>query len=204
MSALRLAGYDDPVLRRRADEVGEVTDDIRAFLRAMFSAMAQEGGVGLAAPQVRRSQRIIVVDATSVEPQTHPMALVNPVILKRWGGTSVATEGCLSLPGIEGDVRRARRIRVQATRVAGRATEPTTFDAEGWEARIIQHEVDHLDGVLFIDRLRLPHRWLAERRLAKLSTRPSPSTNAQDSVLSKVEAPSAKRELITARRALRI
>jgi len=168
---LALAHCGTAVLRRRADEVDAVTEEVRAFIRAMFTSMAQEGGVGLAAPQVGRSQRVIVVDATSVEPQTTPLALVNPVILKRWGGTSAATEGCLSLPGIEGQVRRARQIRVQAIRVAGQAAEAVTFDAGAWIARIIQHEVDHLDGILFIDRLSLPRQWLARRRLARLAAR---------------------------------
>lgn len=160
---LSIVIYGNPILQTRAKEIPAATTEHEALAKRMFELMYASHGVGLAAPQVGVSERIIVLDGSCVAPAATPKALINPAILRR-SGRHVAVEGCLSLPGIEGEVPRARKIRVRAVEV-GRG--PVEFETEGFEARIIQHEVDHLDGILFIDRL----PWLKRRKLTRLLRR---------------------------------
>ena len=146
---LRFLG--DPVLRRKADEVPEITPEIRDLIEAMFATMYAEEGVGLAAPQVGRSLRVFVIDVEAEEeggPRVK-QAFVNPVIRER-SGEIVGEEGCLSIPGLRADVKRAARVVVEATDADGK---PFRIEAEGLVARALQHEQDHLDGILFLDRL---------------------------------------------------
>lgn len=138
----------DPVLRARADEVPAVTDEVRELVRDMFDTMYAEEGVGLAAPQVGISQRIIVVDAQ--QDDLPAFALINPVIVELSKDTEKGEEGCLSIPGLRDIVERSYHIVVKGTTLEG---EQMQLDLDGLAARIIQHEVDHLDGVLFIDRV---------------------------------------------------
>jgi len=138
----------DPVLRRKADVVTTITDDMLRLIDDMFETMYDEEGVGLAAPQVGISHRIIIVDPHDDE--TQPFALINPEILEASKETEKSEEGCLSIPGLRDMVVRSARVRVRGLTPEGEARE---FDAEGIVARIVQHEVDHLDGVLFIDRV---------------------------------------------------
>ena len=138
----------DPVLRARADEVPAVTDEIRELVRDMFDTMYAEEGVGLAAPQVGISQRVIVVDAQLDE--LPAFALINPVIVEFSKDTEKGEEGCLSIPGLRDIVERSYQIVVKGTTLEGGEIQ---LDLNGLPARIIQHEVDHLDGVLFIDRV---------------------------------------------------
>ncbi len=146
MAALKIRKYGDPVLRRRAEPVREVTPQIRETLRDMIDTMYREVGVGLAAPQIGVSLQLMVVDD---EKGRGPRCLVNPEIVDQ-GGRVVAEEGCLSIPGIFAPVARAEWVRLEAQDEEGR---PVTVEARGLFARVIQHEMDHLDGVLFIDRL---------------------------------------------------
>ena len=146
---LRFLG--DPVLRRKADAVPAVTPEIRDLIEAMFATMYEEEGVGLAAPQVGRSLRLFVVDVESEEEggERVKQVFVNPVILER-SGEIVGEEGCLSIPGLRADVKRAAQVVVEATDADGN---PFRLEAEGLLARALQHEQDHLDGILFLDRL---------------------------------------------------
>lgn len=160
---LSVVVYGHPILQTRAREISAATTAHDALAKAMFELMYASHGVGLAAPQVGIAERIIVLDGSCIAPAATPKALINPEILKR-SGRHVAIEGCLSLPGIEGQVPRAWKIRVRAMQV-GRG--PVEFETDGFEARIIQHEVDHLDGVLFIDRL----PWMQRRKLKRLLAR---------------------------------
>ncbi len=146
MAILRVRKFGDPILRRRAERVREVTPQVRATLRDMIDTMYAEVGIGLAATQVGIPLRMLVVDE---EKGRGPRALVNPEVVEH-GGLVVAEEGCLSIPGIFGDVARAEWVRVTATSEDGDGVQ---LDARGLLARVIQHEVDHLDGILFIDRL---------------------------------------------------
>ena len=160
---LSIVIYGNPILQARAREIAAATTEHDALAKAMFELMYASHGVGLAAPQVGIAERIIVLDGSCIAPVATPKALINPEILKR-SGRHLAVEGCLSLPGIEGEVPRARKIRVRAIEVG---LGPVEFETEGFEARIIQHEVDHLDGILFIDRL----PWLKRRKLTRLLRR---------------------------------
>ena len=148
---LPLRYYGDPVLRRKADAVPAVTPEIRDLIDAMYATLYVEDGVGLAAPQVGRSVRVFVID---VEEEGRPrvkQAFVNPVIVERSSETEVFEEGCLSIPTLRADVKRPVRVVVDALDAEGK---PFRMAADGLLARAIQHETDHLDGVLFLDRMR--------------------------------------------------
>lgn len=159
---LELRYYGDPVLRRRAEPVAGVTEETEALVAGLFDAMYREKGVGLAAPQVGRSTRVFVVDVEDDAARVK-RAFVNPVITHR-EGTIVGEEGCLSIPGFREDVKRWARVTVEALDERGR---PFTLEVEGLPARAIQHELDHLDGILFIDRLSPIRRKLLEARLKR-------------------------------------
>lgn len=160
---LELVTYGAKVLRQKAAPIEEITDEIRRLGQEMLQAMYAEGGVGLAAPQVGISKRILVLDGTSVDPAIRPMVLINPEISDPQG-EEVGREGCLSLPGIEVEVKRSQKIHVQGRSLEGETLE---FDAKGFFARIIQHETDHLNGILLIDYLKPMERILAIWKLRK-------------------------------------
>jgi peptide deformylase len=126
-----------------------VDERIRDLVRDMFETMYSASGVGLAAPQIGVGKRVIVVDVSPVETEIAPMGLVNPVIVEREGMVE-GTEGCLSVPGVEGIVPRAESVLVRALDPQG---QPVRIRAEGLLSRALQHEIDHLDGILFIDRI---------------------------------------------------
>jgi peptide deformylase len=138
----------DPVLRTPARPVAEVTDELRRLIQDMLETMYDADGIGLAAPQVGVSQRVIVLDVH--EPGSEPLALINPDLIDRSEETDRAEEGCLSIPGLRDVVERSSRVVVRALTPAG---EERQIEAEGLLARALQHEIDHLDGVLFIDRV---------------------------------------------------
>jgi peptide deformylase len=133
-------------LRQKAVPVEEITDEIRSLVTEMFETMEREEGVGLAAPQVGRSIRLFVVKADDGIERT----FINPQIVATSQETCVYEEGCLSIPKYYEDVVRPERITVQARNEKGRRF---NLEAEGFLARVIQHEYDHLEGVLFIDRI---------------------------------------------------
>lgn len=138
----------EAVLRQKAKPVADITDETRRLIRDMFETMYAEEGVGLAAPQVGISERVIVVDPH--EEGSEAFALINPEILEASKETEKFEEGCLSIPGLRDLVERSRSVRVRGFSPEGELRE---FEAEGLVARIVQHEVDHIDGILFIDRL---------------------------------------------------
>jgi peptide deformylase len=148
MAARPLRFMGDPVLRQRAEPVAGVTDEIRRLIEDMFDTMYAEEGVGLAAPQVGVSQRVIVVD--SREPDEPPFALINPHILAVSEDAERGEEGCLSIPGLKEIVERPASVRVEGL---SRDGERTIIEAHGLLARILQHEIDHIDGILFVDRV---------------------------------------------------
>jgi peptide deformylase len=143
---MRLLG--DPVLRTPAVPVAEIDAGLRALIADMFDTMYNEDGVGLAGPQVGVGLRVIVVDPH--EPDSAPLALVNPVITWSSEALERGEEGCLSIPGLREMVERPVAVTVEAL---DRDGVPLRLEAEGLLARILQHEVDHLDGILFLDRL---------------------------------------------------
>ena len=160
MAVLNVRRYGDPVLRRRANPVDAVTPDIRRLANDMIDTMYDEVGIGLAAPQVGISLRLMVVGDDNGRT---PRALVNPVIADR-GGEITAEEGCLSLPGIFAPVTRSEWVRLEAQDLDGK---PVAIRAKGLTARVFQHEMDHLDGVLFIDRLDAMSRDRIKRKIKK-------------------------------------
>jgi peptide deformylase len=137
----------DPVLRQPAEDVEVFDDELRQLIQDMFEVMYAEEGIGLAAPQIGVSKRFFVMDVG--EPGTRAQAIVNPVIVEE-SGSEKGEEGCLSLPGLIGEVERAAKIVVEGRGPDGN---PLRLEASELVARCIQHEIDHLDGVLFIDRL---------------------------------------------------
>jgi len=160
MAVLRVRKYGDPALRRRAEPVAETTPDIRKIVDDMIETMYDEVGIGLAAPQVGIGLRLIVV---ADDDTRRARALVNPAITES-GGQATAEEGCLSIPGVFAPVTRAAWVKVEARDLDGR---PVTIDARGLQARVLQHELDHLDGVLFIDHLDPVTRDRLKRKIKK-------------------------------------
>ena len=160
MAVLNVRRYGDPVLRRRADPVDAVTPQIRRLAGDMVDTMYDEVGIGLAAPQVGVSVRLMVVGD---EEGRGAQVLVNPAITDQ-GGTVTAEEGCLSLPGIFAQVTRSEWVTLEAQDLEGK---PVAITARGLRSRVFQHEIDHLDGVLFIDRLDPVARDRIKRRIKK-------------------------------------
>ncbi|PUU88630.1 MULTISPECIES: peptide deformylase [Halanaerobium] len=145
MSLLKVREIGDPVLRSKAKEIDGVNKKTLTLIDNMFDTMYEEDGVGLAAPQVGILKRIAVVDIR----EGNKITLINPEIIEE-EGKAIMEEGCLSIPGETGDVIRAEKIKVRTLNKEGKEIE---FEAEGFEARAIQHEIDHLDGVLFVDKI---------------------------------------------------
>lgn len=161
MALLKILEYPDPRLRTRAEPVAEVDGKVRKLIDDLFETMYKAPGIGLAATQVNVHLRVLVVDTT--EDRSHPLALVNPRIIER-SGEGKLEEGCLSVPGIYETVKRADRIRVQALDRNGRLQD---FEAEGLLAVCIQHEMDHLEGKLFVDYLSELKRTRIRKKLEK-------------------------------------
>ncbi|MDP2921796.1 MAG: peptide deformylase [Candidatus Omnitrophota bacterium] len=148
MAKLEIKIYPDPVLRKKAANVEKAGSGERKLAYDMIETMRSANGVGLAAPQVGISKRIIVVEDAEGDEKIS-LTLINPKITQKKGRVKFC-EGCLSLPGISNDVIRPEFITVEALNLDG---EPIKINADGLLARIIQHETDHLDGIMFIDKL---------------------------------------------------
>ena len=161
MAILNILHYPDPKLRRRAKPVQEVDDDLRVLVDDLFETMYQAPGIGLAATQVNVAKRLLVIDVS--EDKNEPLCLINPEILERFGEEQM-DEGCLSVPGIFEPVTRAERIKVRALNRAGG---PFELESEGLLAVCIQHEIDHLDGKLFVDYLSGLKRHRIRKKLEK-------------------------------------
>ena len=161
MAMLKILEYPDPRLRIKAQAVPAVTDEIRDLAAAMLETMYAAPGVGLAATQVDRHIRLVVMDPSENRDQPH--VLINPEILSR-DGVATGDEGCLSVPGVTEGIERATRIRVRALDRNGK---PFELDAEGLLAVCIQHELDHLEGKLFVDYLSELKRQRLKKRTAK-------------------------------------
>ena len=161
MSRLEILHFPDPRLRNRAEPVAEVDAEIRRLVDDMFETMYAAPGIGLAATQVNVARRVLVIDIS--EEGDEPRVFINPEILET-SGTEAMQEGCLSVPGIYETVQRADRIRVRAL---DRDGQPFELEAEGLLAVCIQHEIDHLDGKLFVDYLSGLKRQRIRKKLEK-------------------------------------
>ena len=164
MAILNILKYPDPVLKRKAEHVTQITDDVRRLIDDMAETMYAAPGVGLAAPQIGRSVRVIVIDINSKEGENRELIpLINPEIIEQSGET-VWEEGCLSVPDYTADVRRAERVIVKGLDRNGKEE---VIVGEGFLSIVFQHEIDHLNGMLFIDLLGLIKRDLIRRKLRK-------------------------------------
>lgn len=160
MAVLRVRKYGDPVLRTKARPVTAVTPDIRRIVDDMIDTMYEEAGIGLAASQVGIPLRLMVVGD---EDGRRVRAIVNPALTET-GGSITAEEGCLSIPGIFAPVTRAEWVQLEGQDLEG---QPVSIRARGLTARVFQHEIDHLDGILFIDRLEPMLRDRIKRKIKK-------------------------------------
>ncbi len=166
MAVLEILKYPDPRLKQIAAEVTEFDATLQAFVHDLEETMrAGPGGVGIAAPQVGNLQRIVIVDVSSKPKikQHGRLLLINPEIME-WEGMARGREGCMSVPDYTGNVIRAKTIKLQAQDEQGEVHE---YEMEGFEARAVQHEIDHLDGLLFLDRLVSRRNDLFQRKVYK-------------------------------------
>ncbi len=161
MALLHILEFPDPRLRTVAKPVADVSDTVRRLIEDLFETMYAAPGIGLAATQVDVHKRILVLDVS--EDQSAPLCLINPEIVAK-SGSITADEGCLSVPEVYEPVERADRIRVRAL---DRDGQPFELEAEGLQAVCIQHEIDHLDGKLFVDYLSVLKRQWLKKKFAK-------------------------------------
>lgn len=178
---LPIRTYPHPGLRERSVEVETFDDELRALVAEMIETMYEADGVGLAAPQIAVNRRILVFDVNPEDrgeegrlamymkagddPQALPhgaQVLINPVLVSKSKAMEVREEGCLSVPEISGNVKRPAEVRVEGVNLAG---EPVAYEGGGLLARCLQHEMDHLDGILFIDKLSVAAKLSLRREL---------------------------------------
>lgn len=163
MAVMKIRIFPDSVLRQEADPVAEVDEGVRTLVSDMIETMHAAPGVGLAAPQVGESRRIIVADPSSGEDPAAVLAVINPVLLNT-EGSQTSEEGCLSFPEVQVLIERPERATFEGLSPDGRNVR---IEAEGYLALILQHELDHLNGVLIIDFLGPVKRDLVKRKLRK-------------------------------------
>jgi peptide deformylase len=170
MAVLPIVTYNDPVLREECELIRENSDELQALISDMFETMYNSNGVGLAAPQIGKSIQLFVMDADSItdeegEENMGPLTLINPEIVEKGEEKTKVEEGCLSIPELRDDVVRPDHIKVK---YLDRDFNEQTLEADGWVSRVIQHELDHLHGVLFIDYLSAFRRRLHKSLLKKI------------------------------------
>lgn len=163
MALLEIRKYPDPVLQKKAFPVEDFGPSLEKLVADMTETMYEAPGIGLAATQVGELQRVIVFDLNPREEGRNPACLVNPEIVEG-EGEQVLEEGCLSVPEYYSEVKRMAKIRVRGQDLQGR---PVELCAEGILATVLQHEIDHLDGILFIDRISALKRALYKKRMQK-------------------------------------
>ncbi len=147
---LEVIVYPNPILRKVSAPVEAVDDELKRFAEKMIETMYAQDGVGLAAPQVGRNIRLFVIDVSRDPENRHPEVLINPRFLSRGKEKETVEEGCLSVPDITANVTRPTAVKVEATNLAG---ETVVYEGDCLLARALQHEYDHLDGILFIDKV---------------------------------------------------
>lgn len=158
--------WPHPTLKQKAQPVTQVDDSVRELIRDMFESMAAADGVGLAAPQIGVLKRVIVLDTSSKQPELKPVAMVNPEILSV-EGSFVYKEGCLSVPGEAEDVERPAKVTVRYLDEQGQSQ---TLTCEGLLATAVQHETDHLNGIMFVDHISSLKREIIRKRMKKVQS----------------------------------
>lgn len=170
MAILPIITYDDEVLRTKAEPVTENSKELQKLIEDMFETMYNADGVGLAAPQVGKSIRLFVADADAMAEEDAgnrgPVAMLNPEIVLTSAEEVEMEEGCLSIPGVNSAITRPERVKVE---YLDRNFEKQELEAGGWLARVIQHEKDHLDGILFLDHLSVFKRKLLTSKLKEIT-----------------------------------
>lgn len=164
-----IRAYGDPVLREECEEIETITDEVKALVADMFETMDASDGVGLAAPQIGKNLRLFVIDSTAFKDESEQgirTAFLNPEILDEEGDEWAFEEGCLSIPEVREDVMRQPEVKLRFTSLDGEMKEQTF---KGLTARVIQHEYDHIEGVLFIDHLSAFKRKLLKTKLNQIS-----------------------------------
>jgi peptide deformylase len=156
--------WPDPVLKKKAEPITTFDQALRTLVADMFETMYSADGVGLAAPQLSLLKNLIVLDTRPRQPESKPVAMINPVILKK-EGTTLYMEGCLSLPGEAEEVERAANVRVKFQDVDGTEHE---YDCDGLLAVAVQHEMDHLQGIMVTDHISALKRELIRKRMKRL------------------------------------
>ncbi|MBL8956143.1 MAG: peptide deformylase [Myxococcaceae bacterium] len=156
--------WPHPTLKKKAEKVAVVDDSIRALIKDLFESMYEADGVGLAAPQIGELKRVIVLDTRPRQPESKPMAMINPEIISLEGSTTYS-EGCLSVPGEAEDVDRAAFATVKYLDEQG---VEQTLRCDGLLAIAVQHETDHLDGTMFVDHISVLKRELIRKRMKRL------------------------------------
>lgn len=161
MSIRKILKYGDPILRQKSKDVSKVSKKIQILAEDMLDTMYANNGVGLAAPQVGELLRMFVIDVSTGGQRYNPIVLINPKIIKKSGAVA-CSEGCLSFPEVFTDVRRYKNVTVKALDIKGK---PFIIEGKDGEllARALQHEFDHLDGILFVDHVR--NRFDADKKL---------------------------------------
>ncbi len=166
MALREIVLYGNPALRIKARTVDEIDDDLRQLVQDMVETMDAAEGIGLAAPQVAESLALCVVNNGLIDEDAEPQAYINPEIIHADGEIEVE-EGCLSIPDVREDVRRPETIKVRYLDIDGKQQEE---ECGGMLARVLQHEIDHLNGVLFVDRISSIKRQLLQKRLKLIAT----------------------------------
>jgi len=165
MQKLRVIKYGNPILRMKADRIEKIDDSIRELVDDMILTMQWEAGIGLSAPQVAQSIALLVVDHSLIYEDGVPTAYINPEILASEGET-VMEEGCLSIPDIREEVKRPEIITIRYQNVEGDIKEERL---DGLLARVLQHEIDHLKGVLFVDKISPLKKQLLKKELKTIA-----------------------------------
>lgn len=160
MAVLEIKKFNNPVLRKECEEVKEINGEIKKLIDDMIETMEKNHGIGLAAPQVGTFKRIIVLGADLTESDIS--VLINPKIIKKSPEAEIGEEGCLSFPGLYLKIRRAKRVEAEGLDINGKKIKLRANDIL---ARILQHEIDHLDGILFFDRLGFFRKWKVRKKL---------------------------------------
>jgi peptide deformylase len=172
MSVLPIVTYDDDILREQAEKIEENSEVLQQLIDDMFDTMYNSDGVGLAGPQVGELKRLFVMDADPMaekfdEPENGPIVMLNPKIITEGEDEVQLDEGCLSIPDVNAPVKRADQITVE---YLDRDFNKQRLEANGWLSRVIQHERDHLDGVLFLDYLSVFKRKLFGSKLSSIAS----------------------------------
>ena len=165
MSELRVIKYGNPILRLRAKKIEHIDESVRQLAKDMIETMQKEAGIGLAAPQVAESITILVIDMSLIVENEKPTVVINPGILET-EGESILEEGCLSLPDIREEVKRPEIIKIKYQNLDGEVVEKKV---DGLFARVLQHEMDHLNGVLFVDRISSLKKKMLNKKLKQLA-----------------------------------